>query len=52
MRLAARGACNFDYGVEKIDDSSLLAKVQRKARKVALKSLVLAAILTGFWLLP
>lgn len=47
MSLAARGSRNMDNGVERIDDERILAQVRRQARKVYIKSLLVAVPLTA-----
>lgn len=50
MGLAARGLRDMDTGVESIHDSSELIAVRRQARRVQLRSILLAAALTALYL--
>lgn len=51
MALASRGQRDMDSGPEAIADAAELAQVRRQARRVHLKSLVLAAALVTLALL-
>jgi hypothetical protein len=44
--LAARGARNMDNGIEEIKDEAVLQQVRGQARKVNIKSALLATVLT------
>ena len=46
MNLAARGARQLDYQPEKIEDAAELAQVKLQARKVHLKSIAAAVVLS------
>ncbi|HKS40722.1 MAG TPA: hypothetical protein VJX74_08890 [Blastocatellia bacterium] len=46
IALAARGTCNMDTGEQKIEDPMRKAKLREKARKIHLRALVLAVVLT------
>ncbi len=52
MGLAARGSRQLGEKVEKIEDESELAQVQKQARTVQLKALAVALLLTLLALLP
>lgn len=51
MALTSRGQRDMDTGPEAIADAAELAQVRRQARRVHVKSLVLAAALVGLALL-
>ena len=51
MALASRGQRDMDTGREAIADASEIAQVRRQARKVHVKSLVLAAALVALILM-
>jgi hypothetical protein len=44
--LASRGARNLDHGVVPIDDPQELAAVRRQARRVHVRSAIVAVVLT------
>ena len=46
IALAARGTCNMDAGEQKIEDPGRKAKLREKARKIHLRALVMAVVLT------
>lgn len=46
MGLAARGARNMDNGIEEIKDEAAVQQVRRQARKVNVRSALLATALT------
>jgi hypothetical protein len=45
--LASRGQRNLDGGVETVGDAAELAQLKRQSRKVVVKSLASAAMLTA-----
>lgn len=51
MNLASRGQRDLDSGPEAITDSPELAQVRRQARKVYMKSVVLAVSLSALVLM-
>ncbi len=51
MVLAARGARNLDTGEERIADSAVEVQLRRQARKVHIKSILMALLMTAFCLL-
>jgi len=50
--LASRGQRDLDSGAEAIADSAELAQVRAQARRVNLKSVAAAAVVTALALLP
>jgi hypothetical protein len=44
--MAARGTRNMDAGEEKIEDENLIARLRDKARRIHLRALVTAAVIT------
>lgn len=52
MILAARGARNLDRGEEAIRDPESEAALRRRAGRVHLEAVLLAAMLTAFFLVP
>lgn len=46
IALAARGTRNMDAGEEQIDDESLIAQLRDKARRVHLRALTTAVVIT------
>ena len=51
MILAARGARNLDGGEERVNDSDLAAELRRQAKRIHVKAVLTAALLTllGFY---
>lgn len=47
MALASRGLRNLDTRAERIADADELAQVRRQARRVTLKSVVTAVVMTA-----
>ena len=52
MILGARGARNLDRGEEKIRDVAFEAALRRRARRVHLEAVLLAAALTALVFVP
>ena len=50
MRLAARGARNLDQGEERIGDAFTAGVIRRQARRVHMRSVLVAVVLTGLCL--
>lgn len=50
MILAARGARNLDNGEEKVNDSTEADRLRRTARRIHIKTILAAALLTLFGL--
>jgi hypothetical protein len=44
--MAARGTRNMDAGEEKIEDEKLIARLRGNARRIHLRALITAAVIT------
>ena len=51
MNLAARGVRNMDAGIEPIEEEGVKAQLRRQARRVYVKAIVAAGVLTVVFLL-
>lgn len=46
IALAARGTCNMDTGEERLDDATLIEQLRTKARRIHLRALITAVVIT------